>query len=122
MLGCFFGFIYVVSRTGVTGAGGDDQSPLERSGEQIAMLRGVTQLPLAVGFGVSTVAQVRTIAGLADGIIVGSGLVAVYSAGAASPAEAADRVRLFVEPLIAAMRSSAARSTTATATTTVAAA
>lgn len=122
MRGCFFGFIYVVSRTGVTGASGDDQSPLERSGEQIAMLRGVTQLPLAVGFGVSTVAQVRTIAGLADGIIVGSGLVAVYSAGAASPAEAADRVRLFVEPLIAAMRSSAARSTTATATTTVAAA
>lgn len=94
------GFIYVVSRFGVTGAGSaPDAQALRR---QITMLRGVTHAPLALGFGISTPEHVRSVAPLADGVIVGSALIDAYlgHAGAA----AARRVREFVEPLVAAAR------------------
>jgi tryptophan synthase alpha chain len=94
------GFIYVVSRLGVTGAGtAPDLSPLRR---QLAMLRELTAKPLAVGFGISGAADVAPIASLADGIVVGSALIDAYAGS--KGAEAARRVRDFVEPLIAAGR------------------
>jgi tryptophan synthase alpha chain len=92
------GFIYVVSRLGVTGAG--MQSSQDRLRAQIATLRGITEKPLAVGFGVSTPAHVRDLATVADGIIVGSALIDAY---ASSPVdEASQRASAFVRPLVAA--------------------
>lgn len=71
------GFVYVVSRLGVTGAGAaPDFSPLRK---QIRMLREVTRKPLAVGFGISRPEHVREIAELVDGVIVGSALIDAYA-------------------------------------------
>ena len=66
------GFIYLVSRTGVTGertALADTLQPL------IASMRAVTKLPLAAGFGISTPEQAAAVARMADGVVVGSALV-----------------------------------------------
>ncbi|HEY5257261.1 MAG TPA: tryptophan synthase subunit alpha [Candidatus Baltobacteraceae bacterium] len=89
------GFVYVVSRLGVTGAGAaPDFSPLHG---QVAMLREVTDKPLAVGFGVSTPAHVAQVAPLVDGIIVGSALIDAYAG--TSGREAAAAVERFVGTL-----------------------
>ncbi len=66
------GFVYCISIAGTTGA--RDQLPEELSG-QLRRLRGKTNLPLAVGFGVSKPEQVAPLRGLADGVIVGSAIV-----------------------------------------------
>jgi tryptophan synthase alpha chain len=66
------GFVYAISRTGVTGerrALSGDAGPLV---ERLRMLCG---LPVALGFGLSTPEQVREAAGIADGVVVGSALV-----------------------------------------------
>lgn len=65
------GFVYAVSRTGVTGA--DNEVPDIQ--ELIARIRQFTDLPIFVGFGVSRPDQVREICRTADGAIVGSSLV-----------------------------------------------
>jgi tryptophan synthase alpha chain len=63
------GFVYLVSRTGVTG----ERSRISDSvGPLVADMRAITKLPLAVGFGISTAEQVRSIGALADGVVVGS--------------------------------------------------
>ena len=70
--GAASGFIYCVSTTGVTGA----RSALRKDlPDFVARIRRHTDLPLAVGFGVSTVEQAEAVAGYADGVIVGSALV-----------------------------------------------
>ena len=66
------GFIYCVSRTGVTGARDSLNEGLEQF---LGRVRGATALPRAVGFGVSTPEQARAVAALAEGVIVGSALV-----------------------------------------------
>jgi tryptophan synthase alpha chain len=66
------GFVYYVSRTGVTGE--RDRLPRELAGE-VKHLRRKLSLPVAVGFGLSTAEQVRDVAKLADGVVVGSALV-----------------------------------------------
>jgi tryptophan synthase alpha chain len=92
------GFVYVVSRLGVTGAAKTPNfTPLKA---QLAVLRELTEKPLAVGFGLSRPEEVREIAALADGVVVGSALIDAY-AGLRGE-EAAERVRDFVRPLIAA--------------------
>ncbi|HLH42090.1 MAG TPA: tryptophan synthase subunit alpha [Bryobacteraceae bacterium] len=66
------GFIYLVSRTGVTGeraALSDSIEPLVRK------MRAITPAPLAVGFGVSTPQQAGAVAHMADGVVVGSAIV-----------------------------------------------
>ncbi len=71
------GFVYVVSRLGVTGSSkAPDTEPLRA---QIAALRAVTKKPLAVGFGISTREQVDAVRELADGVIVGSALIDAYA-------------------------------------------
>jgi len=68
------GFVYYVSREGVTGA----QTSLADSLQQkLGQLRQSLQSPLAVGFGISTPEHVRALQGMADGIVVGSALVRV---------------------------------------------
>jgi tryptophan synthase alpha chain len=66
------GFIYCVSTTGVTGARTSLRADLP---EFVARVRRHTDLPLAVGFGVSTLEQAVAVASYADGVIIGSALV-----------------------------------------------
>jgi tryptophan synthase alpha chain len=66
------GFLYLVSLTGVTGA---RQALPAHLAEFIGRVRGITSLPLAVGFGISNPAQAGAVAQLADGVIVGSALI-----------------------------------------------
>ena len=97
------GFVYVVSRLGVTGEGtGPDLAWLRR---QVGRLRQVTDKPLAVGFGISTPAQVEDVASWTDAVIVGSGLVSSY-AGRSGPA-AARSAGSYVSSLMAALTNKA---------------
>jgi tryptophan synthase alpha chain len=66
------GFIYVISRLGVTGAATAITSTVRRT---VAEIRTRTPLPVAVGFGIADGEQARAIAGFADGVVVGSALV-----------------------------------------------
>jgi tryptophan synthase alpha chain len=66
------GFVYLISRLGVTGT---HQGVAASLPESIARLRAVCELPICVGFGISTPAQAREVAVLADGVVVGSALV-----------------------------------------------
>jgi len=66
------GFLYYVSRTGVTGASAALSAGLER---EVAALRAATGVPVAVGFGISTAEQAAFVGGIADGVVVGSALV-----------------------------------------------
>jgi tryptophan synthase alpha chain len=72
------GFLYLVSLTGVTGARGRLPPDLESF---VARVRSATDLPLAVGFGISTPDQAGRVARVADGAIVGSALVKAIGAG-----------------------------------------
>jgi tryptophan synthase alpha chain len=63
------GFLYLVSKTGVTGSDGLDTAEVET---QMDILRSVTDLPVCVGFGISTADDVAAIASLADGVVIGS--------------------------------------------------
>jgi tryptophan synthase alpha chain len=78
------GFVYLISRLGVTGARARVPEDL---GAQVARVRTATALPVAVGFGISTAAQVRETARLADGVVVGSALVEALAAGGPAGAE-----------------------------------
>jgi tryptophan synthase alpha chain len=75
------GFIYYVSVTGVTGARTVLPSDLE---EHVNNLRGVTDLPIGVGFGISTPTQAAEVAGFADAVVVGSAISLLIEANAAS--------------------------------------
>jgi tryptophan synthase alpha chain len=66
------GFIYLVSRTGVTGERAELSATVQ---PLIDATRAVSNLPLAVGFGINTPAQAAAIAKIADGIVVGSAIV-----------------------------------------------
>jgi tryptophan synthase alpha chain len=76
------GFIYLVSRTGVTG---EQQSLADTAAPLIDSMRQVTDLPLAVGFGISTPDQMHTVGALADAVVVGSALVRAIEKNAGSP-------------------------------------
>lgn len=66
------GFVYYVSITGVTGTASASEEAIANA---VARLRRHTDLPVAVGFGLKTPAQVAAIAGLADAAVVGSAIV-----------------------------------------------
>jgi tryptophan synthase alpha chain len=95
--GCSSGFLYLISRTGVTGAKDalpDDLPSLLRRA------RSATQLPIAVGFGISLPGHVSVLGGLADAAVVGSALVSEIEKGKSVDAAAtalAERVRSFKE-------------------------
>jgi tryptophan synthase alpha chain len=74
------GFVYVVSLTGTTGERHELQAGLE---DTVARVRASTDLPVAVGFGISTAEQARSVAELADGVIVGSRVVRAAGEGGA---------------------------------------
>jgi tryptophan synthase alpha chain len=66
------GFLYYISITGVTGTA---KPQIEEVKKDVERIRKVTQLPLAIGFGISTPEQAKEIAPYADGIVVGSAIV-----------------------------------------------
>lgn len=86
------GFVYCVSRTGVTGTQND--VPVELS-DLVGKIKAATDLPVAVGFGVSTPEHVRSIAKLADGAVLGSAVVNLMQAGSGKQDMLA-RLRKFV--------------------------
>ena len=94
------GFIYVVSLTGVTGE--RKELPAELA-SQLEVLRGVTAMPLCVGFGISTPAQAAAVGRIADGAVVGSAIVRLVEARADSPT-LVDDVGKFIAELKAPLR------------------
>ena len=74
------GFVYTVSLAGITGE--RDELPSEL-GETVARVRASAEVPVAVGFGISTAEHARRVAGLADGVIVGSRIVRAAGEGGA---------------------------------------
>jgi tryptophan synthase alpha chain len=95
------GFVYYVSRLGVTG----EQSALVTDlAEQVARIKRQTGKPVAVGFGISTPEHAKAVAGMAEGVVVGSAIVRLIGAKAGAP-DTAQAVRDFVEPLVQAAKS-----------------
>lgn len=84
------GFVYLISRLGVTGA--RDDVPVDLP-DTIARLRQATTLPICVGFGISTPDQARRIGALADGIVVGSAIVRAAGESITKAAELAASLR-----------------------------
>lgn len=76
------GFVYLVSRTGVTG---EREALSEYVGRLIERLRAITQLPLAVGFGISRPEQAAAAARMADGVVVGSAFVRIVEQAQGGP-------------------------------------
>ncbi len=94
------GFVYLVSRTGVTG----EQQTVSKSVQPlIGRMRQLTPLPLAVGFGVSTPQQVAEVAAVADGVVVGSALVKLIENEGTAP-DLAMRLQKFTRELTAPLR------------------
>jgi tryptophan synthase alpha chain len=117
------GFIYAISRTGVTGArpilGGDGASPRSRgiappphtqmTGEArslVKRIRRFTKLPIAVGFGISTPEQFAAVGKFAEAAVVGSAIVHVIEQ---NPGREAATVSEFVHQLSAVSRQPSAR-------------
>lgn len=87
------GFIYCVSLTGVTGARTEISAALEPFLDRV---RKSTDVPLAVGFGISTPDQAAQVASVADGVIVGSALINSIHDNASSPEAAAEAAHSFM--------------------------
>ncbi|MFT7172198.1 MAG: tryptophan synthase alpha chain [Paracoccaceae bacterium] len=95
------GFIYALSRTGVTGG---HSAPSETIGAQVAELRKLTDTPICVGFGITTPKQAAEVAAHGDGVIVGSAIVRTVQENADAP-DVAQKLKDFVKPLIEATHS-----------------
>lgn len=72
------GFVYYVSITGITGAAAAQSGDVA---PEVARIKAATDLPVIVGFGISTPENARAIAGVADGCVVGSAIVKEIAAG-----------------------------------------
>lgn len=97
---CAEGFVYYVSRLGVTGAQVEIASGIA---EQVAVIKAATDVPVCVGFGVSNPQQAATIAAMADGVVVGSAIVRLIEKNGASP-DVAAQLEGFVKPLVDAVK------------------
>ena len=87
------GFIYCVALTGVTGS----RSEMPELRPYLSRIRERTDVPLAIGFGISTPEHVRQVGAIADGAAVGSALINALEA--VPPAEAPAAARAFIESL-----------------------
>ena len=74
--GASTGFVYYVSREGVTGVRDSLEASLP---EKMRIIKGGTEKPVVVGFGISQQSQVREVAEIADGVVVGSAIVNVIA-------------------------------------------
>jgi tryptophan synthase alpha chain len=87
------GFLYAISRLGVTGA----RASVSDSARPVAdRIRQVTTLPIALGFGISRPEHVRDVCAFADAAVVGSALVQVIAGASASGGDPASRAGAFV--------------------------
>lgn len=93
------GFLYYVSVAGITGLQQAAQASIEAA---VARLKGATDLPVAVGFGVRTPEQAAAIGAVADGVVVGSAIVEIVAAHGAA---AAEPVRAYIASLAEALAS-----------------
>jgi len=96
------GFIYYVSREGVTGM---QQQVSDTISSMTAKIRAHTDLPIAVGFGISTPEQARTVAAQAEAVVVGSAIVNQIAQHGRSPGLVA-RVSSYVQTLVQAVKGS----------------
>ena len=92
------GFIYYVSREGVTGVRDQVAGNIP---EAVARIRRKTELPIAVGFGISTRAQVAQVGAAADGVVVGSALVNCIRENLGQREKILARLAVVAEDLIA---------------------
>jgi tryptophan synthase alpha chain len=84
------GFLYLITRTGVTGSGTLDRTAVAG---QAAALKALSALPVCLGFGISTPEDARDLGPLADGIVIGSAFVTLaHAAGRDAPAAVGARV------------------------------
>lgn len=90
------GFVYLVSVTGVTGARPDLNYSLDALTNQI---KSVSNLPVGVGFGVSSPEQVSEIAGYADAVIVGSAIVRIIEEHGSNKDDLLDKLSEFIRGL-----------------------
>jgi tryptophan synthase alpha chain len=88
------GFIYAISRTGITGK---QQSVAADAAELVARIRRWSKLPVAVGFGISNAQHVAQVAEFADAVVVGSAIVELIERSA--PESSPDAVARFIEGL-----------------------
>ena len=95
------GYLYYVSREGVTGARDQLAGDIPAA---VARIRQHTDLPVVVGFGISTPDQVREVARAADGVVVGSALVNVIRQNLADRAALPARLREVAVGLVAGVR------------------
>ncbi len=89
------GFVYAVSRAGVTGARKDSSSDAENL---VVRLRKFTDLPIAVGFGISNAPQIKEVCQYADAAVIGSAIVAEIERSIKSQ-NVVENIRLFLENL-----------------------
>jgi tryptophan synthase alpha chain len=94
------GFVYYVSREGVTG---EQTSLATNIAENVAHIKAGSGVPVCVGFGISTPDQAAAVAQSADGVVVGSAIVKTIAAHGASP-NLAQLVADFVRPLVEATK------------------
>ena len=96
------GFIYYVSLTGITGTKLSDTEGARQKVEQIRALAG-PDLPVAVGFGISTPDDARKVAAFADGVVVGTAAVKLIEAARAAGRDPVPDLEAFVRDLRAAL-------------------
>lgn len=96
LLGLARGYLYYVSFAGVTGA--SERLDSQAASARLQALRAHAKVPVVAGFGIKDAASAAAMAVQADGVVVGSALVAAL-ADAASPEQAAQRAHAFLAPL-----------------------
>ena len=92
------GFVYYVSVLGITGTKAPDLKDVAR---KVRRLKAHTALPIAVGFGVKTADQARTIARVAEGVVVGSALVSAVAATLTKQGKATAKTAAAVHRVVA---------------------
>jgi tryptophan synthase alpha chain len=99
------GFVYYVSMTGITGSALPDTTKVSAA---VKRIKGHTELPVCVGFGVKTAEQAKVIGASADGVVVGTAIVNavanVLAAGGKTTADPAEAVATLVGGLAAGVR------------------
>lgn len=94
------GFVYLVSRTGVTG---ERDSVATAAHDLAKKMRSLTNLPVAIGFGISSPAQVEEVSRIADGVVVGSAIVKFIETQGADP-RLPQKLEAFIRDLSAPLR------------------
>lgn len=97
------GFVYYVSLKGVTGAANLDEQAVS---EKLTQIRGVTELPVGVGFGIKDAATAKAMGAIADAVVVGSAIVSRVEANAGDNAAICESVGALLKEMRAALDAS----------------